>query len=122
MQAPDDDEAERLEIELADADGESFEGDLRQKGQRDAQADSRQTAESGERHGFDQELEQDVDATGTNCQTDPDFPGSLRDRDQHDVHDADSPNHQGNGSDKRDECENRGQHGPDHQRHFLRVA
>ena len=53
--------------------------------------DADQAAEQGQGQGLDQELGEDVAATGADGLADADLAGPLADRDQHDVHDPDAP-------------------------------
>jgi hypothetical protein len=53
--------------------------------------------------GFDQELKHNVYATGANRHAQADLAGTLRDRNQHDIHDADAADDQRNNRDGRDQ-------------------
>src|SRR5882762_7786603 len=50
-------------------------------------------------HGLAQKLQQDVPPRGADRAADADLPDALQDRREHDVHDADAADHQGNGRD-----------------------
>src|SRR5688500_7971869 len=58
-----------------------------------------QPAEQAQNDCFDQELEEDVDARGTERLSHADLARSLRHRDEHDVHDPDPADEQGDGRD-----------------------
>src|SRR2546426_9660074 len=57
---------------------------------------------------LDQELPEDVFPFGPQRLPDPDLPGPLRDRDEHDVHDDDSPDHERQGDQARGGAEDHG--------------
>ena len=64
-------------------------------GMRTADQDPQQTTRGREDGGFDQELRRDVAASRTQRAANADFPRPLRDRGQHDVHDADAAHQAG---------------------------
>src|SRR5687768_7495533 len=61
--------------------------------------DSDKAAEAGQDDGLDQKLHEDVLAPGTQRLSQTDLPRSLRHRDEHDVHDADAADDQGDADD-----------------------
>src|SRR6185312_13677606 len=61
------------------------------------------TAECAERDGLDQKLQQDLTLRRAECLTDPDFTRALRDRHEHDVHDADAAHEQTHARDRREQ-------------------
>ncbi len=63
------------------------------------QDDPYQTPGEAQSGGLDKELGHDVPPFGPHRLADADLPDPLRDRDQHDVHDADAPYQQGDGGD-----------------------
>ena len=95
---------------------------LDHEGQRDAQADPEQRPNRGERGRLHHELGQDVVPPGAQRLPDPDLPGPLAHRHEHDVHDHDAADHQRDGhqSGKRDE-QNLGDLLPAAQRAFRRL-
>src|SRR5690606_37752 len=70
-----------------------------QLGGNNSQYDTNQTANGGHQPGFRQKLLKDIPGPGTGCHADADFPGTLGDAHQHDVHDADTTDQKGNGRD-----------------------
>ena len=64
-----------------------------------AQHDAQRTAESRRGGRLDDELRQNDPLLGTQSFPDADLPGALRDRHQHDVHDADAAHQQGDAGD-----------------------
>ena len=62
-----------------------------------ARGDTEQAADAADHAGFDQELGDDALALGTDGLADTDLPGALGDGDQHDVHNADAADGQGDG-------------------------
>ena len=64
-----------------------------------AEGDADQSAESGERHRFGEELPDDIAPTRANGFANADFAGALGDGHQHDVHDADAADEQADGTD-----------------------
>src|SRR4029077_17617008 len=54
--------------------------------------------ESGEHHGFGEELKNDVGLARADGFSNPDFARTLSDRNQHDIHDADSAHQQTDGT------------------------
>ena len=65
-----------------------------QHGDEDGDGDAQQAAGAGERHGFHQELADDVAAARAHGLAHADFACALGDGDQHDVHDADTAHQQ----------------------------
>src|SRR3989442_6445374 len=61
----------------------------------EAERDAGDPADQRERDGLDQELEQDVTPPGADRHPQADLARPLRDRDQHDVHDTDATDEQG---------------------------
>lgn len=76
----------------------------------DRQYESDQAAEGGEDAGFTEKLENDMLPLCSHCLSDADFPGTFRDRYQHDIHDANPADEQG---DRRDPGKKQG-HGISH--------
>src|SRR5205814_217552 len=70
-----------------------------QLGHRKARDDAQEAAGKGNQHGFDDKLTHDVRAPRADGAANADFAGTLEDGGQHDVHDADSADKQGNRSD-----------------------
>ena len=68
-------------------------------GNGDAEENPQKTAQQSHGGGFDEELDHDVFSFGTQSLADADFAGALGDRDQHDVHDDHTADHQRNGGD-----------------------
>src|SRR5262249_52831438 len=66
------------------------------------------SADDGDCGRFNQELAEDVRATRAKRFAHSDFPGSLRDADQHDVHDDDAADNKRNGSDANHDHEKAG--------------
>src|SRR5688572_4285676 len=73
------------------------------RGRAHAQDHADQAAQQAEHDRLDQELEQNVDARGAERLPHADLAGSLGDRHQHDVHDADSPDEEGHRRDPEEE-------------------
>src|SRR5262245_11388561 len=59
-----------------------------------AEKQAEQTAHARESHGFDEKLPHDIASPAADGFSDADFPSSLGDADQHDIHDADAADHQ----------------------------
>src|SRR2546421_11324650 len=69
--------------------------DIRQnRGQAGAQGDSNRSAAEGNHRRFNEKLKRDVLALGTKGAADADLARALRDRGQHDVHDANAADNQ----------------------------
>ena len=60
------------------------------------QENSYRAADEAQHHRLDEELPEDVIASGADGHAEPDFPSALGDGDQHDVHNAHPADHQGN--------------------------
>src|SRR5216110_1638852 len=76
-------------------------------------ADPGKAPDQGQGDGFHQKLAQDVSAPGSDCHPEANFPGSFRHRNQHDIHDPDSPH------DERDRGDGGQEHRQDPRRLFL---
>ena len=72
----------------------------------EAEPEADDSADEGEHDGFDDELGEDVSSFGADGPADADLVGPLADRHQHDVHDANSADHQ---ADRCDATEQQGQ-------------
>src|SRR5438093_5846994 len=75
-------------------------GEGENAGQSEADQDSKGPTQSREKHRLDQELHQDVAPPGADRLADADLAGAFRDGDQHDVHDPDAADDQGNAGDR----------------------
>src|SRR5262245_25120595 len=65
----------------------------------DGENHAQDSAEGSQRHGFEQELADDVAFAGADGFTDADLAGALGDADEHDVHHADAADQQAHGRD-----------------------
>ena len=63
-----------------------------------AESEAHDAAHDAENHGFEEELQKDVAAAGANGFADTDFACAFGDGDEHDIHDADAANDEGNAS------------------------
>ena len=84
----------RKEYSAQDGAGRESEGDSgamhNHLGSREPQGDSDPPANYADDYRFYEELDKDMSTLGAHCHPNADFPGPLCDRDQQDVHDADS--------------------------------
>ena len=60
----------------------------------DTEGDAHEAPDEGERHRFDEELQQDVPPARPHCHAQANLTRALGDRNQHDVHDADAADEQ----------------------------
>lgn len=72
----------------------------KQQRQTAARNHANDSANRTEGYGFDEELQQDIAALGTNGLPHTNFAGPLGHGDQHDIHDADATDEQSHGSDR----------------------
>src|SRR5436305_503908 len=76
---------------------ESFRDDVRST---ETEQDSGRPSHQTQDHGLNEELLLDVAFSCANRHAEPDFSGTLRHGDQHDIHDADAANNERNASDR----------------------
>ena len=89
-------------------------------GTRDTERHADRAAEGGEHHGLEDELAEDVGGRGADGHPQADLADALRDRHEHDVHDADAAHEQGDRRDRREQHGHRagdGAHGGGDLRH-----
>src|ERR1700747_2433715 len=75
------------------------EGELEHQGEEGADEDADHPAEGAEGYGFESELQHEGAPGRAQSRADAYLPRSLRDRDQHDVHDADAAHHEADARD-----------------------
>ena len=103
----------------AEGDGEDLPGDegvergdeAEEEGEEIAEEEAHEAADDGKDEGFDEELEADVARGGADSFTDADFVGAFGDGDEHNVHDADAADDEGNASDEREDAGDDGEEG-----------
>ena len=64
--------------------------------------EAHEAADNTENEGFKEELEHDVAGAGADGFADADFACALRNRDEHDIHDANATDDEGDASDERE--------------------
>lgn len=64
------------------------------------EGEAEDAAENGEDETFKEELKEDIEIGGTDGLSDTDFVGALGDGDEHNIHDADAADEQGNAGDE----------------------
>ena len=83
-----------------------------------AEDEAHNAADDAENEGFEEELEQNLAGAGADGFADADFASALRDGDEHDVHNANAADDEGNA---RDEGEHTGDNG-EHRAGWMEIA
>ena len=80
-----------------------------EEGEAVAEGEAEEATENGKDERFEEELEEDVYTGGTDGFTDADFVGAFRDGDEHNIHDADAANDEGDTGDKSEHARDDGE-------------